>query len=122
MGESNKLNIYQQLTPVNNAITVTYTPDESTVRYEYRIVKDGQVGDYIPIPNGNLTDIVLDSSGSYFIDFKEYDNYNKVNVGFLRQNSHQVFGTFTGSIRLDTEINVTIKDGFGFAEKVRNVW
>jgi len=51
-----------------------------------------------------------------------YDNFNKINLLFLRQNSHQVFGKFNGQIKLNKELTVTIKDGFGFAEKVRNVW
>lgn len=51
-----------------------------------------------------------------------YDNYNKINLLFLRQNSHQVFGYFTGTIRLEEGKEVNITKAFGFAEKVRNVW
>ncbi len=51
-----------------------------------------------------------------------YDNVNKINVGFLKQDSHQVFGTFSGTIKLDNETSVTINAGFGFAEKVHNIW
>lgn len=51
-----------------------------------------------------------------------YDNFNKINLLFLRQNSHQVFGFFNGEIKLSKDQTVTIKNGFGFAEKVNNVW
>lgn len=51
-----------------------------------------------------------------------YDNFNYTNLLLLKQDSHQVFGTFSGTIKLDNETTVTFKDGFGFAEKVRNVW
>lgn len=51
-----------------------------------------------------------------------YDNANKINLLYLRQNSHQVFGHFTGAMRLDENTVISIKKAFGFAEKVRNVW
>ncbi len=52
---------------------------------------------------------VLDRSSS--IDFK-----------LLRSNQNQVFGFFSGSVILDNAKKLTIKNLFGFAEKVVNRW
>lgn len=51
-----------------------------------------------------------------------YDNFNYINLLVLKQDSHQVFGVFNGTIRVSKDLVVPIKDAFGFAEKVRNVW
>ncbi len=51
-----------------------------------------------------------------------YDNRTLINLLFLKQDAHQVFGYFTGAIRLSDGQVISLNRAFGFAEKVRNVW
>lgn len=51
-----------------------------------------------------------------------YENETVINLGFLKQDSHQVFGYFSGVIRIEEGKEIEIVKAFGFAEKVRNVW
>lgn len=51
-----------------------------------------------------------------------YDNCTLINLLVIKQDAHQVFGHFSGAIRLNKEEVVTFNKAFGFAEKVRNVW
>lgn len=51
-----------------------------------------------------------------------YDNRTLINLLLIKQDAHQVFGHFTGTIKLDDQHTVSIKQAFGFAEEVRNVW
>ncbi|HKM02665.1 MAG TPA: DUF2804 domain-containing protein, partial [Bacilli bacterium] len=77
------------------------------------------------LPRDNFTDDWHFQSADGAIDLiftPLYDNYNKINLLFLRQNSHQVFGHFSGAIKIAKDEVVTINKAFGFAEKVRNVW
>lgn len=77
------------------------------------------------LPKKNFTDPWHFTSQDGAIDLiftPLYDNYNHINLLFLRQRSHQVFGYYTGTIRIDEHKVITIKKAFGFAEKVRNVW
>lgn len=77
------------------------------------------------LPKDNFTDPwhFTSKDGAINLIFTPiYDNFNKTNVIFIRQNSHQVFGYFSGTMKLDSDTTVTLERGFGFAEKVRNVW
>ena len=40
----------------------------------------------------------------------------------LKSDQHQVFGTFTGTAVLDDGSALSVRDFFGFAEKVENKW
>lgn len=51
-----------------------------------------------------------------------YNNRTDINLLVLRQDAHQVFGTFSGTIKINKDQTIKLKDAFGFAEKVRNVW
>lgn len=77
------------------------------------------------LPKDNFTDPWHFTSQNQAINMvftPLYDNFNKTNVIFIRQNSHQVFGYFSGTIKLDNDTIITLDRAFGFAEKVRNVW
>ncbi|NCB63452.1 MAG: DUF2804 domain-containing protein [Clostridia bacterium] len=45
-----------------------------------------------------------------------------LSVGVLKSVQHQVFGRFTGRVRLDDGTELQVKDLLGFAEKVDNRW
>jgi hypothetical protein len=50
-----------------------------------------------------------------------FDNYTNLNYILLGQNAHQVFGTFSGKIKIDDGF-IHIDNLFGFAERVNNRW
>lgn len=77
------------------------------------------------LPANNFTDPwhFTSKDGAIKMTFTPlYDNFNYINLLFLKQDSHQVFGTFSGSIKIDEKTTITFENGLGFAEKVRNVW
>jgi len=50
------------------------------------------------------------------------DRKDKINLGLLKSDQHQVFGYFEGKAILDNKEVVTFKNLFGFAELIRNKW
>lgn len=50
------------------------------------------------------------------------DRMDKMNLGFLASEQHQVFGHFTGEMVLDNERVIKFENLLGFAEKVVNKW
>ncbi|MDD3392254.1 MAG: type II secretion system F family protein [Bacilli bacterium] len=73
MGEVNEyLSIYEQTTPVNNDIYITYTPDDRTESYDYRIIKDDEISSYVSSLNES-TSILLSKTGIYKLEFIIYD-------------------------------------------------
>jgi hypothetical protein len=50
------------------------------------------------------------------------DRHDKINLGFLSTNQHQVFGRFTGYMITDTDKKIEFHNLLGFAEKVMNKW
>jgi hypothetical protein len=51
----------------------------------------------------------------------EYDHASRTNLGIIGTRGDQVFGTFTGWVRVDGE-RIEVRDLFGFAEDVANRW
>ena len=49
------------------------------------------------------------------------DRHSNTNVLIIQSNQHQVFGYFSGSVKVDGKI-IDFKDCLGFAEKVMNRW
>jgi len=77
------------------------------------------------LPENNFTDDwhFTSSDGAIDLIFTPlYDNVTLINLLFLKQDAHQVFGYFSGAIRISKDQVITINKAFGFAEKVRNVW
>lgn len=77
------------------------------------------------LPQNNFTDDWHFKSEDGAIDMiftPLYDNRTLINLLLIKQDAHQVFGYFTGAIRISKDEVVTVKKAFGFAEKVRNVW
>jgi len=61
-------------------------------------------------------------SGDINVIFKPVlDRHADTNVGLIRSNQHQVFGLFTGSIKIEGK-EIYFEDVPGFAEKVFNRW
>ncbi len=78
MEERNGFSIYENTTPTNQDIAVTYTPDSSITRYQYRVVKDGIEEDYVKIENADPTTIYLTSTGNYQIIVQVYQQNGRM--------------------------------------------
>ncbi|MFA6801364.1 MAG: DUF2804 domain-containing protein [Acholeplasmataceae bacterium] len=50
------------------------------------------------------------------------DRNSKSNVILIKSVQHQVFGTFSGTVKINDEKTFEIKDLLGFAERVENKW
>ena len=50
------------------------------------------------------------------------DRKDKMNIGVLSTDQHQVFGKFYGKVVLDDGMIIDVADKIGFAEKVKNKW
>ncbi|MBN8608589.1 MAG: DUF2804 domain-containing protein [Caulobacterales bacterium] len=50
------------------------------------------------------------------------DRASHMNLGVIESNQHQVFGRFSGEVRLDDGSKLVVRDLIGFAEKVHNRW
>ncbi|MGN1001296.1 MAG: DUF2804 domain-containing protein [Oscillospiraceae bacterium] len=50
------------------------------------------------------------------------DRKSRTSVGVIESDQHQVFGRYTGTAVLDDGTAISVKDFFGFAEKVKNKW
>ncbi len=72
--------LYEQKIPTNNDLTITFTPDEKTVKYEYIILKDNKEYRTVTVESNNPSHIFLDKTGKYQIKVKAYDIYNEMNV------------------------------------------
>lgn len=66
--------------------------------------------------------ITDDADRLRLIFYPMIDRKDKMNVGILSTDQHQVFGKFYGKATLDDGSIVTITDKIGFAEHVKNKW
>ncbi|MHA1728565.1 MAG: DUF2804 domain-containing protein [Promethearchaeota archaeon] len=63
------------------------------------------------------------NDGRFEMKFKPIiDRYGKMNLLILKTSQHQVFGHYTGKVKLDNGTELKIKNLLGFAEEVRNRW
>ena len=63
------------------------------------------------------------SDGRFELGFQPaVDRYSSTNLGIIKSIQHQVFGRFSGRVRLDGGKNLDIVDFPGFAEDVLNWW
>lgn len=65
----------------------------------------------------------VSNDGRFEMTFKPvYDRQSGLKAGTYISEQHQVFGLFSGKAILDNGEIIELKDFFGFAEKVRNIW
>ena len=50
------------------------------------------------------------------------DRHSRTNAGLLRTEVHQVFGTWSGTVRAEDGRELRLEDAQGFAEEARNTW
>lgn len=69
--------INEMVEAVNSDIVVIFTPDSNVKNYKYSITYNNDVMDYIVVENNNPTTITLNQTGSYTINVKTYNQFNK---------------------------------------------
>lgn len=72
------LSLFSQIKPINQDITVIYTPKENVVSYNYTLYKDTQI---IETYNDttNVKSIIMSETGEYKLVINETDNLGNVN-------------------------------------------
>ncbi len=101
----------------------TSAASENMAFYQGRAYKLNDVD--FGLPNDNFSRDWHFTSKDGLIDLTFtpiYDNRTLINLLLIKQDAHQVFGRFSGVIKLGDGQKVKISQAFGFAEKVRNVW
>ncbi|MCH5162724.1 MAG: DUF2804 domain-containing protein [Clostridiales bacterium] len=103
------------------------TATENTVFYGGKAHKLNNVKFDIPFTLGAIDYLkpwkIEDDEGRLQLTFYPViDRKDKMNVGLLSTDQHQVFGKFYGKATLDDGTIVTVTDKIGFAEHVRNKW
>ena len=64
-----------------------------------------------------------DDQGRFDLSFIPLiDRYDNANALIISSNQHQVFGLFSGTVKLDDGTIIELTDKIGFAEHVRNRW
>ena len=64
---------YELQTPTNQDLEITFTPEEGTFHYEYRVITDDHYGSWVSIENGDPITILLDQTGENQIEVITYD-------------------------------------------------
>lgn len=100
---------------------------ENTVFYEGKAHKLNNVKFDIPFTLGAVDYLkpwkISDDEDRLQLTFYPIiDRKDKMNVGVLSTDQHQVFGKFYGKVTLDDGEIVTVADKIGFAEHVKNKW
>lgn len=100
---------------------------ENVALFNGKASKFGDVKFEIPYTSGVVDYLrpwkISDDDGR--VDLMMYpliDRKDKMNVGILCSDQHQVFGKFYGKVILDDGTIIQLNDKIGFAEKVFNKW
>ena len=106
----------------------TTAATENMVFYDGRAHKLEDVSFNIPKTPDGKDDFLspwtfTSSDGRFEMDFTPIINrHSNANVVVISSNQNQVFGTFTGTIKLDNGKTIKLNNFLGFAEKVMNKW
>jgi len=106
----------------------TSAATENVLFYKGRIHKLGEVKFAIPgEPEGRERYLepwrFADDTGRLELEFRPLlDRSSKTSLGVIKSDQHQVFGDFSGKVRLDDGETLVLDRFQGFAEKVFNRW
>lgn len=64
--------LYEQIKPLNKELNIVFTPDNSTIRYVYEVIKDGKITDTLEISSHRTVSIPLKETGIFQIRVTEY--------------------------------------------------
>ena len=111
--QANQINIYKK--HPDNYVEISKLTKIEQVTFHIPQTEDGK-DDYLKEWKFTSSDNKIN------LTFKPiFDRYDNANVIIIKSLQHQVFGKFSGTIRVDEEV-IEIKDLVGFAEKVQNRW
>ena len=105
----------------------TSAASENMLFYNGKAQKLSQVTFEIPMKDGKEDYLrpwhFTSDDGRFELDFiPVIDRAACTDFKLLKSDQHQVFGRFSGTVVLDDGTPVTIRNLFGFAEKVENKW
>ena len=105
----------------------TSAATENALIYNGRLHKLDHVTFEIPMKDGKEDYLspwrFTSSDGRFEMQFQPVlDRAACTDFKLLKSDQHQVFGTFTGTAVLDDGSALSVRDFFGFAEKVENKW
>ncbi len=106
----------------------TSAASENMLFYDGVAQKLGSVGFGIPQKPDGTDDLLspwhfTDDAGRLDLTFTPIlDRASKTNVLVICSDQHQVFGRFSGTVRLEDGSVIELRDFLGFAEKVFNKW
>ena len=105
----------------------TSAASENMLFYNGAAHKLSQISFEIPMKDGKEDYLkpwrFTSDDGRFELDFVPViDRASCTDFKILKSDQHQVFGRFSGTVVLDDGTPITIKDLFGFAEKVENKW
>lgn len=105
----------------------TSAASENMLFYAGRAHKLSQVAFNIPMKDGKEDYLApwtfTSDDGRFEMDFTPVINRAScTDVKLIKSDQNQVFGRFTGTAVLDDGTKLSVKDLFGFAEKVENKW
>lgn len=96
---------------------------ENCLFYDNRLHKLEEVTFHMDTKNYMKPWKFTSSDGRFELDFKPViDRKGKFNLLLIKSDQHQVFGYFTGTVKLDDGTALEVKDFPGFAEDVYNRW
>jgi len=72
------LSLFSQIKPINQDITVIYTPNIDAVSYNYTLYKDNQIIE-THSDNANIKSIIMTETGEYKLIINETDNLGNIN-------------------------------------------
>ena len=105
----------------------TSAATENMLFYDGKAHKLSKVDFLIPISNGSENYIgswnFTGDDGRFVMNFKPIiDRYSDTNALIISSCQHQVFGLYSGRVKLDDGTVLEVKNFLGFAEKVKNKW
>ena len=105
----------------------TKNATENMIFYDGKAYKVEQVTFHIPTNSDGVEEYLNNwkfssSDNKVNLTFEPiFDRYDKADVLLIKSIQHQVFGKFSGTLKIGEE-TIEIKDLVGFAEKVTNHW
>ncbi len=73
--EETIFDLFEQITPTNKSLSITITPNQGVIKYEYNIIQQEEIES--KVINHSLPEtIVLEKTGNYQIEVITYDRFN----------------------------------------------
>ncbi len=77
MVNDNQFSLYEQINPVNSTLNITYTPNSSVTKYQYKIIENNNIISTVDVSKNEPATFNLVDTGSYKVEILVYEK-NKV--------------------------------------------